>query len=85
MATTTKGVGFEYKGLDCTITERPDLCFLYKVHGCRKSDNTVWMPNLLFERYLTAEQIENACIAIIDGTFAGKVEQCGAFNVMVGV
>ena len=81
---TVKMTGFEHKGFKCTITERPDLCYLYKVHGHREVDSMDWMPNLLFERYLTAEQIKDACIGIIDGTFAGKVEQCGAFNVMVG-
>ncbi len=84
MDTATERVGFEYDGFKCTITERPDLCYLYKVHGHRESDDKDWSPNLLFERYMTAEQIKSACIAIMQGTYSGKVEQCGRYNVAVG-
>ncbi|KKL87752.1 hypothetical protein LCGC14_1931550, partial [marine sediment metagenome] len=39
MATTVEMVGFEHNGFKCTITERPDLCYLYMVHGYRQSDD----------------------------------------------
>ncbi len=81
---TVEKTGFEHKGFKCTITERPDLFHLFSVHGYRKSDNKDWSPNLLFEQYITAEEIKKACIDIIDGTFSGKVERCGNYNVMVG-
>lgn len=79
------GIQFEHNGFECVINERPDLCYLYKVHGHRETDDKDWTSNVLFERYITAEQIANACSDIIDGTFSGKVEQCGAYNVMAGV
>ena len=83
MAThTTEMADFEHDGFKCTITERPDLCYLYMVHGYRKLDDKDFLPEVMFDGKMTAEQIKNACIAIMDGTFSGKVEQYGNYNVV---
>ena len=85
MDTATERVGFEHKGFNCTITERPDFCYLCMVHGHRKLDDKDFLPNVLFEQDMADEQIRDACIDIMDGTFSGKVERYGNYNVIVGV
>ena len=85
MATTVEMVGFEHNGFKCTITERPDLCYLYMVHGYRQSDDKDFLPNAFFVRNLTAGQIKDACIAMMDGIFSGRVERYGNYNVVVGI
>lgn len=81
---TLKKNTFEHNGFKCTITHRPDLYYLYRVHGHRKSDNKHFLPRLLFEQNLTFEQIRDASISVIDGTFEGKVERYGQYNVFAG-
>ncbi len=82
--TIINGVTFEHNGFKCKITQRPDLHYLYKVHGYRKSDNMDFLPHLMFEQNLTFEQIRDASISIIDGTFEGKVEVYGNYSVFAG-
>lgn len=85
MNETKEMTGFEHDGFKCTIIQRPELCFLWQVHGYREADDKEFLPNLLFEQNLTVEEIRDACIAIMDGDFSGKVERYRNFNVMVGV
>ncbi len=68
---------FEHKGFACTIMMRPDLRYVYQVHGFRESDQKHFLPKVKFDRELTFEQIRDASIAMIDDTFTGKLERYG--------
>ncbi len=80
---------FEHNGFKCKITQRPDLCYLYAVYGHRELDNMDFVPfftrRILFEQNLTFEQIRDASIAIMDGTFKGVVERHGNYNLYAGI
>ena len=76
-------VDFEHNGFECVITERPDLCYGYKVFGFRKSDDKVFLPKVLFDRDMTRAEIIFASIAMMDGTFTGQVESYGGYDVVV--
>ncbi len=71
---------FELNGFSCTVTERPDLCYLRKVHGYRKSDDMHFLPTVLFEQDCSLEDIREVCASRLDGTFNGRVETYGRLN-----
>jgi hypothetical protein len=74
---------FSHKGLDCTIVERPDLLYCLKVHGFRKSNQTHWLPKMLFGKDLSFNRVKELVISMIDGVFIGegRVEQYGDYYI----
>lgn len=77
-------IEFEYNGFVCTIVQRPDLCYIYQVHGYRELDKKHWIPEIKFDKELTFEQIEKAAKEMMDGTFSGKIEVFGDLHVWCG-
>ena len=65
---------FEHKGFACTIMMRPDLRYVYQVHGFRESDQMYFIPPVMFPETFTFEQIRDKSIEMIDGKFKGEVE-----------
>jgi hypothetical protein len=63
---------FVYKGLECTIVERPDRLYCRQVHGFRESDSTHWLPGILFDTGLSFGRVRDLAISMIDGNFIGK-------------
>ena len=84
MIATEGIVEFEHDGFLCTITQRPDLCYVYQVHGFRQVDEKLWMPEIRFDKDLTIDQIKAAAIEMMDGTFTGKIEVYGDIHVWAG-
>ncbi len=84
MVETEDAVEFEHKGFKCTITQRPDLCYVYQVCGFRQADNVVWIPRIKFDKDLTMSQIKVAAIEMIEGTFEGVIEEYGNLFVWTG-
>ncbi len=75
---------FEHNGFTCTIMQRPDLLYMYQVHGVDRVKETVWSPKVMFDKDLSVEEIKKAAIEMMDGTFDGEVEVYGNFHVFTG-
>jgi len=80
---------FEHNGFECEIIERPDKAYCKQAFG-RKGD-LIWRPNtegrlIYFDMSLTFEQIEVACITMLDtGGFKGTIERYGDMLVCVEI
>ncbi len=83
MAETMGTNNFEHNGFMCTIQQRSDLCYASTVYGRRKSDDKIFYPDVIFDRDMTHEQIESACIDMMDGKFTGTIERHGNLAVVV--
>ena len=79
-----EAIKFEHNGFACTIIQRPDLCFVYQVHGFRESDEKDWIPKVKFDKDLSLKQIEKAAKEMMDGTFSGEIEVYGNLHVWCG-
>ena len=84
MIGTQEVTEFEHNGFTCTITQRPDLCYVYQVYGFRQADKKHWNPKTKFDKDLTIEQVQKAAIEMMDGTFEGVIEVYGNLHIWAG-
>ena len=79
----TKTHTFRYGGFDITLQERPDLCYLYAIHGVK--DDKHWLPKIMLDPCLSDSEMYQAVRDMLDGVFTGQIEVYGPHHVYAGV